>query len=352
MYGTDRATSTHSYDGPMSAAQPPNGPTGYTTTLPRLVAAAATSSEAQRHTLARDAGMPETPPGHEDMLIPTARYQRLWELAEFRSDIPDLALRVAGAYRAGDLGLHDYLFRTAATATAGFATVHRYIEVITTNHRYNRLSPSADSERDQTIEIQLIEGAGRGAELAMEFTLATTLRRFRQSVGQRVTPVRVGFRQRAPRRQDEFVEAFGTDRIDFDVSVDSITLRTADLQLPLRTADSALAAILRRHAALLPKGQLTEPTWPERVQHILTTLIGDGDASLATVARGLAISPRTLQRRLGEADTTWRHELDRARQALADRDRADRPTRATLARRLGYSDERSLRRAARRWPPS
>ncbi|MGW6120122.1 helix-turn-helix domain-containing protein [Nocardia sp. NPDC055165] len=60
----------------------------------------------------------------------------------------------------------------------------------------------------------------------------------------------------------------------------------------------------------------------------------------------MALSPRTFQRRLAEAGTTWRDEVDAAR-----RDRAERPLRdsdlpvQSIAARLGYTDARTLRRA-------
>jgi AraC-like DNA-binding protein len=68
------------------------------------------------------------------------------------------------------------------------------------------------------------------------------------------------------------------------------------------------------------------------------------------VARRLAVSPRTLQRRLAERGTTWRAELDTVRRFRAQQARQfASPTMASLATRLAYSDVRSVRRAIRRW---
>ncbi|MGW4356559.1 AraC family transcriptional regulator, partial [Nocardia sp. NPDC004582] len=60
--------------------------------------------------------------------------------------------------------------------------------------------------------------------------------------------------------------------------------------------------------------------------------------------------PRTLQRRLAEAGTTWRRELDRARSARLGAAQATGPlSRGKQAQLLGYADESSMRRAALRW---
>jgi AraC-like DNA-binding protein len=76
----------------------------------------------------------------------------------------------------------------------------------------------------------------------------------------------------------------------------------------------------------------------------------DDQAMLLTVAaRRLHVSPRTLQRLLEREGTSWRSEVDTARREQAARLRRTGVTRSQAASRLGYSDARSLRRAARRW---
>jgi AraC-like DNA-binding protein len=130
-----------------------------------------------------------------------------------------------------------------------------------------------------------------------------------------------------------------------------MTLRAADLELPLRTADPALAAIMERHAASLPRIQPRPTGWPDRVQQALAdAALAEDPLSLTSVARRLATSPRTLQRRLAEAGSTWRRELDRARQAqFARLHRHPGAPSDGKAGLLGYSDARALRRARRRW---
>ncbi|WP_454198196.1 helix-turn-helix transcriptional regulator [Nocardia sp. Marseille-Q1738] len=63
--------------------------------------------------------------------------------------------------------------------------------------------------------------------------------------------------------------------------------------------------------------RLSEPAggsaWSERVATAIDAALADDTISLASVARRLAVGPRTLQRRLAEEGTTWRRELDSAR---------------------------------------
>jgi AraC-like DNA-binding protein len=215
-----------------------------------------------------------------------------------------------------------------------------------TNHRY---TVSTDELRgEQTLALELVEGDGRGAELTVQASFASTVARIRRGSGRSVSPSRITLRQKPPRSHRAFAEAFGTERIDFDAQADTLTLRTDDLNLPLPTADPALAQIVQRYATMMATPLLCEPTWPDRVQRTLAHALPERDATLEAVARRLAVSPRTLQRRLAESGTTWRRELDLARRSVAGTV-AETTTQSALAYRLGYSDARALRRAALRW---
>jgi AraC-like DNA-binding protein len=98
-------------------------------------------------------------------------------------------------------------------------------------------------------------------------------------------------------------------------------------------------------AATTPSGG-----WQEQFQWQLAKAIDRGEPSLGAVAAHLAMSRRTLQRRLAELGTSWRIELDAARQRRAEHARLAGSLKMTsLARHLGYADPRSLRRARRRW---
>lgn|GEM_PF-1987565 len=320
----------------------------YSAVLARCVLRTAGAGLDSRQLLA-EAELPETVLSNEYGTVSSRAYLRLWECAEFHQQASEVGLRIAETYRLGCFDIYDYLFATAPTVADGIAAVRRSGATMATNHRYIPEPEGAEPDGEHTTVLHLTDCEGRGADLTVQAAYASTLARIRHATAALVSPARMTLRQSAPRALGPFVEAFGTDRIDFGAPCDSMTLRAADLALPLRTADPVLAGILRRHAEVLATPRLDGVPWPELVQQALATAIGAGDSSLAAVARRLTVSPRTLQRRLAEAGTTWRQELDRARQALARHNRPDSATKSSLAHRLGYSDARALRRAARRW---
>ncbi|WP_327150345.1 AraC family transcriptional regulator [Nocardia sp. NBC_01329] len=305
-------------------------------------------SPAVRRQLARAAGLPEWVLNTADTMVSSNYQLRLWESLEYELAEPDIALRVGARNTLGHFGVHDYLFSTAPTLGEGLARSEEYAGLITTNVGFAVLG---DSEDEANANIRLLSGLGRGRQLAVQFALAAVVTRARNATGRNVHPIRIRFRQPPPRRHDRFVEMFGTRQVDFGAPTDQITFRASDLTLPLRTADPVLADILRRYTAALPPPPRLEVTWAGQVHQALTLLLGDGRVTIDRVARHLATSRRSLQRRLTDEGTTWTRELDRARAVLLERRVRLSPddTQTALARRIGYSDPGTLRRARHRW---
>jgi AraC-like DNA-binding protein len=311
----------------------------------RFLLAAAAAGGANARQLAGQARVPAWALADEAAMISSRHALRLWELAEQALHDPDVALGVAARYQLGELGLYDYLFRTAATLGEGLEASRRYLPLVTTN---GRLRVESRSGQETTYSYSYLEADGRGQELAMQFSIALLLARARSGTGRPVAPVHVGFTQPAPRSYRAFIETFGTRQIDFGATATTFTLRASDLDLPMRDADPVLASLLRRCAASLPPPAIA--TWLDHFRQQLSEAIEQGSPSLAALGRRMSISTRTLQRRLAEHGTTWRAELEAARQHYARRARqAGSPSMTRLARELGYADPRSARRAMRRW---
>jgi AraC-like DNA-binding protein len=71
---------------------------------------------------------------------------------------------------------------------------------------------------------------------------------------------------------------------------------------------------------------------------------------LAQLARRLGMSPRTLQRKLKEANLSYTRLLDSVRREMAERYMADeRLDLNDLAFLLGFSEQSAFQRAFRRW---
>ncbi|MFF2073587.1 AraC family transcriptional regulator ligand-binding domain-containing protein [Kitasatospora sp. NPDC058162] len=281
----------------------------------------------------------------DDLLrVPTAAINRIWELIFARSG-DGAGLVVAGDVPLGSLHAWDYLVTTAPTLADGLREGARWITALT----------------DPAVSLDVVEDGrhltlhyhglpfqdGVDREISV-FALATFLQRMREAGGASAGPVRVAFAHPAPRRHRDLIDAFGTARIDFDQPTNAIVLLDAGQETA--TADPELARIMRRYVEMGLAAARPVPDWRDTFRAALAEALADDLLSLERVAGRLAVSPRTLQRRLSDRGTTWREEIDAVRHEQAARLLRDtRLPVQSIAARLGYADPRALRRAFQRW---
>src|SRR5262249_39669466 len=121
------------------------------------------------------------------------------------------------------------------------------------------------------------------------------------------------------------------------------------LERPFAAPNPSTHAYLERHAARLLEA-LDPERWSDRVRRTLAENLRRGTVQQAQVARRLAVSERTLQRRLGEEGLSFAGILDAVRRDLCLGYIAE-PSLAVyeIAFLLGYSEPSALHRAFRRW---
>ena len=120
---------------------------------------------------------------------------------------------------------------------------------------------------------------------------------------------------------------------------------------PLFNADEKLHSIYVEECRRMQATRDLDPFVDRATRAIEATLIvSPDDLTLTRVARMLAISERTLQRRLGESGHSFRAMCDLARRHRAESLLASgRVSAADIAVQLGYSETSSFLHAFRRW---
>ena len=120
--------------------------------------------------------------------------------------------------------------------------------------------------------------------------------------------------------------------------------------LPLRRRDGVLRSVLERQADQT-LAQEPEPGDPvAEVRRVLAWKIGNGGTRIEAVARQLATSPRTLQRRLAAGGVSFQELLDDVRKQAAGQHVAHSAMSiGEIAYLLGYSEPAPFHRAFKRW---
>ncbi|WP_280499037.1 AraC family transcriptional regulator [Nocardia cyriacigeorgica] len=275
--------------------------------------------------------------------VPMRSLIQLWEL--LASAGPGAGLAVVEDAPLGRLSTWDYLITTGATLADSLTAAQPYHQLVTA------ATEGFDLHHCGELTVGYRTGAGDPAVASVvnEYVLGYYLRRAREGLGRNVVPARITFSHPAPREHRMLTEAFGTSRIEFDAPADTITFAEADALAPLVRADPALAELLSSHADLVLAAARPVAGPLDEFRTALAAAIDAGAPTLAEVAARLTMSPRSLQRRLADHGTTWRHELDRVRYRRAEELLSAGSTTAIVAARLGFTDDRALRKAFRRW---
>jgi AraC-like DNA-binding protein len=133
-----------------------------------------------------------------------------------------------------------------------------------------------------------------------EFFLATWLRLARDTCAHEIAPRRGLLRPSAPARLDEHQRFFACPLL-FERPVVGLLIANADLDRPMHGADPALTALLGRQLDKLLQSLPAGASISSRARALVEDDLPSGSASVERVARQLAMSVRTLSRRLEAA---------------------------------------------------
>lgn len=121
-------------------------------------------------------------------------------------------------------------------------------------------------------------------------------------------------------------------------------------RLPLRRRDPALRHVLEDHANAILARLPAHAGVAFEVQRALSGRVAGGDTRIGAVADRLAMSSRTLQRRLAAEGVSFQELLEGARREAAGRYIGESTLAiGEVAYLVGYSEPAAFHRAFRRW---
>jgi AraC-like DNA-binding protein len=135
----------------------------------------------------------------------------------------------------------------------------------------------------------------------------------------------------------------------FNAPVNALLFARTDVALPLPTAHPELTEVHERIAS--EHLQRLDPAQTcHRVRAVIVRHLPDGEPRRPKIATILGMSERTLQRRLADEGTSFQRVLDDTRRELAQHYLGQRNVSlADIAYLLGFTDQSSFFRGARRW---
>ena len=277
--------------------------------------------------------------------VPFEAAARMIELAIERVDTPSLGLQAGANLSAHAMHVVGALLQASGTLREAHTLIERFERLV-----YDGANHSL-AVIDGGAHYRYIHAADTLAErfvvdLALAFTLRTVqhllLRSDLEPSVARLTYAR-------PDDAAEYEQVFGCP-VEFGAEFNEFVIPAELLELPLMHSDARLAELLERRATELLAAIDGEADLTLRVREALETTADLREVDMDSVAARLGTSRRTLQRRLGDAGTSWKRlfEEEQKRRACAALLSGTHAIKE-LADELGFTETSAFHRAFRRW---
>jgi AraC-like DNA-binding protein len=266
---------------------------------------------------------------------------RLWSLAVAATGDPALGIKVASHIKPTTFHALSYGLSASSTLKEAFERVQRYCHVASDAIEY-------EFSRKGSEYHFVIEPAADVADEPVDALVAAHLRMCRSLIGHDYSPLRIEFRRVRPDGIEDFQRLLRAP-LQFGAPQTRLVFDREAIEQPLDGGNPELA----RHndaIALQYLSQIERDNIHGRVREALTQRLAHGEPSQEDVAELLNMSPRTLQRKLGDCGTTYKEILDETRRVLALAYlSASRHSVGDVTYLLGFSAGSSFTRAFRRW---
>ena len=273
------------------------------------------------------------------------RVLKFWERVQRLSGDPILGFRMARFASGKTFGALGEILPRCATVFDAYTQMARYSALAS---RAAHISVARDASLlSVALDVDLPAGSIRSSVLLWGLTNASLLPQRLTGLPIRPASIACAFPSpgaSAARTLEEYcphVFGAGRNRIVFKRGVGDLAVPTADADL-----QELLAEVIERHLAELGSARSFE----QGLLAILREMLNGTMPTLASLSAHVAMSQRTLQRRLTDAKTSFQTLLQQVlRQEAGELLAGGKLTQGEIAFLLGYSEVSAFSRAYRRW---
>lgn len=287
--------------------------------------------------------IPASAIGSQDEFIDHRKVMAVLERAAADAGAPDFGRRLALRQGVEILGPVGVAARTAPTVGAALTAVGQYMSVYSP-----ALVIAIQSVNSRTSQFvwRLRTDRPPPHRQAAELGLGVSLRIFRVLAGEDFRPIDVQLRHAPLTPREDYLDYFGA-AVEFPESDYGFRFPSALLgrRLP---SDAAVHDVVREYlnSVVTP----LDDDSGDAVRLLVRRMLPTGGLALELVASHLAVHPRTLQRQLARAGSSFAALVDDVRREEAQRYLTEtRMPLGQIAGLIGYSEQSVLSRSCQRW---
>lgn len=244
-----------------------------------------------------------------------------------------------------DYGVLGLSWRTCSRLREIYERSDRYFKLLS-----NTFMWQIEKEGNVSHVILNREAQRRGMELSTEASLSATVVVMQAISERKIFPVQVSFKHKAPQDLTSFQKAFNC-LVLFNQPRYSISYKTEDLDLRTAKADASINRYLLQQVEEEAKGiKIPGSQFVRDVETLIKDALPTGIPSVHYVSNLMAMSNRTLTRRLSEAGVTYRDLIKKNQEKIAkDVLRNTSQTIGEIAFLTGFSEQSAFNRAFKKW---
>ncbi len=279
-----------------------------------------------------------------DAYLPVETYLLIQESAADLVKDPYFGLHMGQFAEAGSWSILGYMMMNCKTLGQAFEKAGRYSRIIG-----NMIQARAEL-RFNKIRIIFFTPphVPKMSRHCFESTFSSTVRMMRALTGVHLSPLEVTFIYPAPASTWEYEQIFCCP-VRFGQKENSLTLDLGIINTPVPMANPSLLEHFEKYAQefLVQVERQDENT--RAVTKIILAHLDDEHLSIDQVAREMALSVRTLQKRLEEEGVVFSDLLKDIRQRLAKKYLRENYTVEQITYLLGFSEPSVFRKAFKKW---
>jgi AraC-like DNA-binding protein len=276
--------------------------------------------------------------------IPARLADLAFEAAMRRIPDPAFALQACECWHPSNMGTMGYAWLSSRSLHTGLKRMERFSRIIGDDFSYQVVEA-----RDG---LHFTHDHGRGdlpiGHAMTDFSLSIIMDMCRRNFGQQLVASNLFLRRPLPADPSPWENFYGC-KVQFGAQTDCLVLDLASANMALPSANIPMAntfdAILSEQLNRYFKDDLIS-----QCKSLVLKELTSGPPAAAWVAKEMALSQRTLQRKLRALGWSYQELLDETRHELARRylnDAAKSVTEITFL--LGFSEQSAFTRAFKRW---
>jgi AraC-like DNA-binding protein len=273
--------------------------------------------------------------------ISLTSYNRLLEYAEKTLDEPLFGFKLGQHIRTADFGVLGYLVESSDNLASAVQALLHYDSLVAD------IGKAHFEQQGNTAFIRWLPHARCNAQVILR-NMTAWVSVIRQLVNLELSPSHVSFTHPWPQTQKYQLATWFNCTVKTNAKYNEISFPTRYLALVFKTDNTSINTALKHISDQQLSHFKSQQPLSEKVTHLLTAKTDLQTCSLIRTASALNITPRTLQRRLKQAQTSFAIllECEQKRRVML---LIGKQSLGNITIALGFKDQSSFNRAFTRW---